>query len=75
MATNNSFSKRLNILTIVLGVGLLITLFNFYGLKRLESERLESLKNSVNELMNIRPNTDCQTQDNRPVVWISGQRV
>lgn len=73
MASNNSFSRHLNIVTVLVTIGLLITLFNFYGLKRLESERFDSIKVSVNDI--IRPQTECKKEDNRPVVWISGQRV
>jgi len=68
VASTNSLSKRLNIVTVLLTIGVLTTFLNLYGLKKLEAERLNNDKPIAYSATN-------QLPDNRPIVWISGKRV
>ncbi|XP_054169103.1 probable tubulin polyglutamylase ttll-15 [Oppia nitens] len=79
MSSNKSLSKRLDIITALVAIAVFITVYNFYGLTRLENQRLDSLTYSVSELVNPNLNrpvvTECQPNDPKPIAWISGQRL
>ncbi len=70
VASNNSFSKRLNIFAVLVIVGLFTTLLNFYALKRLKFDFLELHEN--NEFVN---SALSNSSNDRPIVWISGKGV